>query len=410
MKAIQFFALRLVAIAAFSAALIGSPAMTQQPGTAPVARSDKARPDALEEVIVTGSLIPQQRAETANPVLVVTAEDIQKKGFITVADALQHMSLSTGFVQGPLTTGGFTQGAQTLSMFGLSPSYTKFLIDGRPLADYPALYNGTDIIASIDGIPTVLIDHVDILPGGQSSIYGSDAIAGVVNIALKKKTHETEVDLRYGWTKDGGGAEKRVGVVSGFSVGNFDMVVGGQYEKTDPIWGYQRPLTNQFFAGGSSAQTAERDWMILGLFGQPNGDVYYFQDPANCANVASQYGNSVALRTRAGRGRYCGTFKSGYYTINNGLEAEQGYLHASDDLNEHVQLFADVLLNHDINTFNTGTVSLQTSGESTSGVLSAERRMLVRLRNEGAISDETLRELEQELDHEAVRFGAGDVR
>ena len=73
-------------------------------------------------------------------------EDLSIKGFATVADALQHSSFSTGAVQGPQFSVGFTPGAQTLSLFGLSPSYTKYLIDGRPIADYPALYNGTDVI------------------------------------------------------------------------------------------------------------------------------------------------------------------------------------------------------------------------------------------------------------------------
>lgn len=318
----------------------------------------------LEEVIVTGSLIPRVKTETSTPVLSITSEELQLKGFTTVADALQHSSLATGAVQGPQYSGGFTQGAQTISLFGLSPSYTKFLIDGRPIADYPALYNGTDIITSIDGIPTVLVDSIDILPGGQSSIYGSDAIAGVVNIKLKKKLDGGLADVRYGWTKDGGGTEKRIGLADGFSRGALEVVVGGQYEKVDPIWGYQRPLTNSYYAGGSSPQTAERDWLVVGLYGQPNGDLYYMQDPALCANVAGQFGGTVGLRTRANRGQYCGTFQSGYYTINNGTEAEQGYVHAKYTVSDHLNLFADVLLDHDVQTFNTGTALFSTSDDS----------------------------------------------
>ena len=323
-----------------------------------------ANPSTLDEVIVTGSLIPQSRAETSTPAIVIQAEDLQIKGFTTIADALQHSAIATGAVQGPQFVNGFTPGAQTLSLFGLSPSYTKFLLDGRPIADYPALYNGSDIITSIDGIPTVMVDHIDILPGGQSSIYGSDAIAGVVNIVLKKKMEGFEADVRYGWTKDGGGAEKRLGLAYGFNSGAFNVVLGGQYQKTDPIWGYQRPLTNQYYAAGSSAQVAERDWLVLGLFGQPNGDLYYMQDPALCANVASQFGGSVGLRTRANRGQYCGTFRSGYNTINNGTEAEQGYVHAAIELNDRTHIFTDVLLDHDETIFSTGTVIFSTSGDS----------------------------------------------
>ncbi len=231
--------------AALGAALVISMAMRTAAADAPAAAASAdastektKKGDELEEVVVTGSLIPQLRAETATPVTVITAEDIQVKGFSSVADALQHTSFATGSVQGAQYTGGFTQGAKTLSMFGLSPSYTKYLIDGRPIADYPALYNGTDIITSISGIPEIMLDHIDVLPGGQSSIYGSDAIAGVVNISLKKKMDGPEADVRYGWTQNGGGTSRRIGLADGFSFGSVNVVVGAQYERIDPIWGF----------------------------------------------------------------------------------------------------------------------------------------------------------------------------
>jgi len=320
--------------------------------------TDKDKKDeTLDEVVVTGSLIPQVRAETSTPVTVITAEDIQEKGFETVAEALQHSSFATGAVQGPQFVNGFTPGVQTLSLFGLSPSYTKFLIDGRPLSDYPALYNGSQAVNSITGIPTMLVDHIDILPGAQSSIYGSDAIAGVVNIVLKKKAEGFEADVRYGWTKDGGGTDKRIALSDGFSVGSLNVVVGAQYEKTDPIWGYQRPLTNQYNTNGTSPQTAERDFLVLGFLG-PNGDgtdPYYFEDPANCANVTQLFGNGIQKQFRPGSGSYCGTTKAGFFTLNNGTESTQGYLHVSDDVNEHLQLFTEVLIDHDWAQFSNGT-------------------------------------------------------
>jgi outer membrane receptor protein involved in Fe transport len=318
----------------------------------------------LQEVVVTGSLIPQTVNETANPVTVITAEDLQTRGYSSVADALQRSALATGSVQGPQFVNGFTPGANTISLFGLSPSYTKFLIDGRPIADYPALYNGTDIITDISTIPTILTERIDILPGGQSSIYGSDAIAGVVNIILKKKQDGPQVDLRYGWTSDGGGSQRRIGLSEGFTVGNFSMLIGGQYENIDPIWGFQRSMTQQYFAGNpSSPQTAERDWLAIGLFGQPNGDLYYFLDPNHCDNVTSQFGGTVAFQFRQGRGNYCGTKSAGYYTLNNGTESTQGFLNATYDLAGGAQIFTEVLASHAQTTFNTGTVLWSTADD-----------------------------------------------
>ena len=87
--------------------------------------SNKPKGDELEEVVVTGSLIPQIRAETSQPLTVITAEDIEAKGFATVADAVQRSSFATGHIQNPQESNQFTPGAQVVSIFGLSPSYTK---------------------------------------------------------------------------------------------------------------------------------------------------------------------------------------------------------------------------------------------------------------------------------------------
>jgi len=305
--------------------------------------------EVLEDVVVTGSLIPQSKVETATPVTSISADDLQVRGFATIADALQQSSFSTGSVQGPQFSYGFTQGAKTLSMFGLSPSYVKYLIDGLPMSDYPALYNGTDTFTSIGGIPMSLVDRIDILPGGQSSLYGSDAIAGVVNIVLKKKIEGLTADARYGFSAQGGGVEKTFALADGFSMGRLQVLGGIQYDNTKPIWGYQRGITSQYFANGTSGQTAERDFLVLGYFG-PNGDgsnAYYFQDPANCANVNSLFGGTLALHTRPNSGQYCGTTKAGYYTLSNGVENTEGYLRATYAVNEHLDVYADLLASRD---------------------------------------------------------------
>jgi outer membrane receptor protein involved in Fe transport len=319
----------------------------------------------IKEVVVTGSLIPQTTVELTTPVTTISSSEIQAKGFADIAQALQHTAFATGSIQDGQFL-GFTPGAKVASFFGLSPSYTKYLIDGRPIADYPALYNGTDIIVSISGIPTQLIDHIDMLPGAQSSIYGSDAIAGVVNVVMKNKLDGPLVDARYGWTKDGGASDRRIAVADGFSFGSFNLVAGGQYESLTPIWGYQRGLTAQTYNQGTSPQTANRDYLINGLLGDANGNTYYFEDPANCANVASQFGGTVSHQTRAKRGDFCGTVRSGFYTIANGDESTQFYLHATDDITGSLQAFADVLVNHDVVRYNAGPLSFVSSFDSAS--------------------------------------------
>lgn len=334
----------------------------------PARSADTAGSDTnvLQEVVVTGSLIPSAQIQTFTPVATITSEDIQNRGFADVAEAIQRLSYSTGNVQNAQYSGGFTQGAKVVSFFGLDPSYTKYLINGLPVANYPALYNGSESFTSISGIPTVMIDHVDILPGAQSSIYGSDAIAGVVNIVMKTHMDGLMIDGRYGFYDDGGGADRRIAIADGFSLGNFNIVGGLQYENSNPIWGYQRDLTQQYYNQGSTPQTAERDYLIYGIFGQANGNTYYFEDPANCANVSSQWGGTTHLYTRADHGQYCGTFYDGAFTTQNGDEQVQFYVHSTYDINDSTQIYGETLLSHDVVRFSIGPSGVSTDEDSSS--------------------------------------------
>src|SRR5258706_1837587 len=356
--------LAAVSLASLLAAATLPVAAQGQPGPKPVAATDSA----LKEVVITGSLIPRPKEETAVPTSTITAEDLRTKGFATVADALQQASFSSGSVQGAQFVNGFTPGAQTLSLFGLSPSYVKYLIDGRPMSDYPALYNGTDVVSSISGIREEMVDHIDILPGGQSSLYGSDAIAGVINVVLKKHLDAPVVDLRLTGFQNGGGTDRRISLANSFEFGRFTVLAGVQYQNTDPVWAFQRDLTSQYFGGGTSPAVAERDWLVL----DPFVPIYYFQDPNNCTLADSQFGNTTGKQSRANRqldsngnltqpGYFCGTFKDAYYTLNNGTESTQAYLHATANITGSMQLYSDVIYSNEIVRFGTGTRFWQTT-------------------------------------------------
>jgi iron complex outermembrane receptor protein len=321
--------------------------------------------DDLETVTVTGSLIPLQKQLTVpTPVVTISADDLTVKGFTSISDALNQAVFTTGGNQNGVED-TFTPGAKTISMFGLDPSYSKYLIDGRPMGAYPSLFNGTDMVTSISGIPSELIDHIDILPGGQSSIYGSDAIAGVVNIVMKNSLDGPIADAKYGWDQGGGQRDLRLALADGATFGNLKFIAGVQYENTDPLWGFQRPQTSVYNYDGNAPGIAARDWLIFGYFGQPNGNTYYFEDPTDCGNVASQFGNSVGERFRPdGHGYYCGTFNDGYDTQQNGESQVQGYTNISYAVNDHLQLYANVLLNHDVTTFSTGPGDFDTSADT----------------------------------------------
>ena len=323
------------------------------------AAADAKKAKKLEQITVTGSLIPQSQIETAQPVITITAQDMKAKGFNTVAQALQQASFSTGSVQGMQSTNSFTTGAETLSMFGLPVGFTKYLIDGRPMGNFPGLYNGSDTFNSISGIPIDMVDHIDILPGGQSSLYGSDAIAGVINIVLKKHIDALTVDARYGWYSDGGGASRRISIADSFTVGKWNSLVGVQFESTQPIWTRDRSLTSHIFDGNpNSPPVTPRD---IYLYNASPGDGskpgYIFADPSNCGNVAFEFGGTTRKTYRTTTGTYyCGSPNDmGDATITLDSKTANLYTHNTFDVSDNIQLYGDLLYNYSEKKFSDGS-------------------------------------------------------
>jgi iron complex outermembrane receptor protein len=316
--------------------------------------SEKDNATTLDKVTVTGSLIPQTEIETVTPVVVVTAEDIHSRGFTSIADVLRSSSFASGGVQGGETSNTFTQGAEAVSMFGLDPGYTKYLINGRPMANYPALYNGSDVFNNISGIPIDVVDRIEILPGGASSLYGSDALAGVINFILKKDYEGTTLRVRGGAFTEGGGSNLRLSLTNGFHAldGRLNSVTSLQHETRDPIWASQRDLTDSFNEHGYSPAVASRDYLVngfqqIGTYGLSRNR-YLLPEGIDCSNVTSQFGGTEALRTRAGYGQYCGSFATpGEGTIRNGKDSTQLYNRTTFDVNDNFQLYGEVLYSHE---------------------------------------------------------------
>ncbi|MEP7185328.1 MAG: TonB-dependent receptor [Rhodanobacter sp.] len=329
----------------------GSPQNSDQ-APAPVAKNAKK----LEAITVTGSLIPQSQIETATPIITITADDMKAKGFTTVAQALQQASFSTGSVQGMQDTNSFTTGAETLSMFGLPVGFTKYLIDGRPMGNFPGLYNGSDTFNSISGIPMDMVDHIDILPGGQSSLYGSDAIAGVINIVLKKHIDAPTLDVRYGWDKDGGGASRRISFADSFTAGKFTSLVGFQFDSTQPIWSQDRALTRGYYQQGTSPGIPLRDSLAYQVYSNDAGGLTnYLQDPANCQNLSALHGGTTKQYNRPGRGNYCGSPNTPYgSTLSLGSKSASIYTHNTFDVSENLQLYGDLLYTYSEDKFSNG--------------------------------------------------------
>jgi len=325
-------------------------------------QAKKKNAQEFEPVIVTGSLIPKAQIETASPVVTITAEDIQRNGFKNVYDALRSLPTAVGSVQDNQFTNSFTPGAKTISLLGLDPSFTLVLLNGRPMADYPFLYNSNSNFVDLNTIPNFMVDHIDILPGNQSAIYGSAAIAGVINIVLKQKMEGIEVNYRAGGYSDGGGAEQRFQIGGGGSWGNLDAMFGLELNNQNPIFGYQRSYTdnaadNPTLHGGPPI--AQRDRVMI------DGFTGKYDDPgqATCDSISNLFHGDEAYRSRANFGKYCGSNNGvGFTTLLNGDKSANAYGSLKYQLNDNTQLYTDLLYDHTKTTYLVGGTAFWATG------------------------------------------------
>ncbi|OBU87987.1 TonB-dependent receptor plug domain-containing protein [Chromobacterium subtsugae] len=168
----------------------------------------------LERVTITGSNIKRISKEGALPVEVLKREDIEKTGASTTVQLLDNLT-SSGSVLSGTNSASFAAGAATAGLRGMSSKYVLVLINGRRLPNYAMFISGTDSFVDLNTIPLAMIDSVEILRDGASAIYGSDAVAGVINFKTKRNFQGVKATTRYGQTEDGDGMEQGAGLMGG---------------------------------------------------------------------------------------------------------------------------------------------------------------------------------------------------
>ena len=174
----------------------------------------QSNPERLERIEVTGSNIKRTDTESVAPVEVITREDIQRSGRPNIAEVLRNLPSNTGGSFGESFSNSFAPGAAGISLRGLGQKATLVLINGRRTSSYGFAQNLQDTFVDLNSIPTSAIERVEILKDGASAIYGSDAIAGVVNIIMRKDYNGLEGTI-------GGGRAEGKNEYSGNIVGGF---------------------------------------------------------------------------------------------------------------------------------------------------------------------------------------------
>ncbi|MEG0883591.1 MAG: TonB-dependent receptor plug domain-containing protein, partial [Janthinobacterium sp.] len=170
----------------------------------------------IQKVEVTGSSIKRAEAETISVIQTLTRKDIEQTGKASIADVVRSISAdNNGSISGSFTN-GFAGSASGVSLRGLSVSSTLVLINGRRTAPYGFGDDGQRSFVDLNSIPLDAVDRIDILKDGASAIYGSDAIAGVVNIILRQNYVGKTISANVGQSGHGDGTVTSISGAIGF--------------------------------------------------------------------------------------------------------------------------------------------------------------------------------------------------
>lgn len=230
---------------------------TEQQGTA--AASNESNPS-LTEIIVTGSRIRRAGFDTIQPAEVLGADEISKRGYTNLGNALQELPAFSVPANSPIgTQGSFGAGQTFANMYNLGSQRTLVLVDGKRFVSSAT----SSIFGSVAGspvdlssIPTVLVDRTEVVAVGGAPIYGSDAIAGTVNIILKKDYQGADVDVQSGLSEKGDAADYNISAVVGqnFDNNRGNITLSAQYDKQNGLTTDDRFNTggDRYFFGTST--------------------------------------------------------------------------------------------------------------------------------------------------------------
>ncbi|HTW75022.1 MAG TPA: TonB-dependent receptor [Steroidobacteraceae bacterium] len=205
----------------------------------------------LQEVVVTGTMIARPAAETAEAITLLNADSLTKQGVTNVEEAMYQLTTNTPAVNVAQAVGTFSGGGTYANLRGLGDGRTLVLLDGQRLA--PNAFSGDAV--DLSGIPFSAIDSVEVLREGASALYGSDAIAGVINFKTKKDYQGLQVQGNLDDPQESGGASSQADFIFGHGdLGNdgYNFMITGNYSHNDELKATQRGFSAEGFdpAGG----------------------------------------------------------------------------------------------------------------------------------------------------------------
>lgn len=345
------------------AVLLSATAMAQEPATTG-GPNDSTEAPILQEVVVTGSRILQPNSTSSSPIQVITSKDIQVGGRNDISDIMNTLPqvLNNAFSDFNNRTSGLTTagGITNADLRGLGPQRTLVLVNGRRLGAGDPNTANPNPAPDLDQIPTQLIERVDVVTGGASATYGSDAIAGVINFVMKRNFEGVQIDGQYGenWhhqhsdaadaflaaagqaTPTGSiwdGRNRQMSILLGSNIADGKGNVTGYfgYLESDPV-----PSGNRDFGACQLNSTTDDAGDPTGArcFGSSNSN--YFRT-GNSASAYSVLGNDFVSRNTPGIFPPKAFNSQPYiYTGRDDLRYTGGFL-AHIDLNNHVKPYTE---------------------------------------------------------------------
>ena len=267
--------------------LLAQAAVLPQPSN-----SSTLPPPALQTVVVTGSLIARPAAETAEAITVLKATAIQNQGIVNVEQALDTLTNNVPALNIAATVGTFSGGGTFANLRGMGNGRTLVLLDNQRLATNANTGDAVDL----SGIPFSAIDSVQVLREGASALYGSDAIAGVINFVTKKNYQGAEIQLNASHPQQAGGSSG----YGNFTVGYGDLVsdgynvmLTGSYSKQDELKATERSFSALGFYPDQGVPNTNGSGTWPATIKDANGNFWQFGYPACAGNdyLTEYYGN-----------------------------------------------------------------------------------------------------------------------
>jgi iron complex outermembrane recepter protein len=237
----------------------------------------------LEEVVVTGSLIRRPNAETAEAITILKADALKEQGIVNVEQAINTLTSATPQINIASAVGTFSGGGTYANLRGLGNGRTLVLLDGQRLSNNA--FNGLGV--DLSGIPFSAIDSVEVLREGASALYGSDAIAGVINFITKKNYQGAEIQVNADEPQEAGGRSHEADFTFGhgnLASDGYNLLITASYSKQQQLLATQRAFSAEGFnpAGGVTQTNFPGSWP--GMILDNNGNLWQSGYPACAGN------------------------------------------------------------------------------------------------------------------------------